>query len=50
MSRKQATTYWHVLVPQNLNKAVEDSVLKGEFSTKSEVIRDSVRKRIQEIK
>ena len=41
---------WHLEVPKHLNKQLEDYLQnpKSQFKTKSEFIRDAVRKRLRE--
>ena len=40
---------WHVLVPKILDDALEEAVGKDTHSTKSDFVRDAVRRRLEEM-
>lgn len=41
--------FWNVQVTKSLDDAVEDAVKKGSFVTKSDLIRVSVREKLEEL-
>lgn len=46
---EQEKTKWIVTVPISLNEAVNEAILKDSHATKSEFVRDAVRRRLEEM-
>ena len=46
---EQEKTKWIVTVTASSNKAVEQAILRDSHSTKSEFVRDAVRRRLEEM-
>jgi Arc/MetJ-type ribon-helix-helix transcriptional regulator len=46
---EQEKTKWIVTVPVSLNEAVDQAILKDSHATKSEFVRDAVRRRLEEM-
>lgn len=49
MEGKGKLTYWSVPVNISLNKALEEAIEKAGYRTKTEFIRDAVRRRLEEL-
>jgi len=49
MERNGKLTYWSVPVNRLLNKALEEAIEKAGYRTKTEFIRDAVRRRLEEL-
>lgn len=49
MEGKNDLTYWNVPVNRMLNKALEEAIEKAGYRTKTEFIRDAVRRRLEEL-
>lgn len=49
MGKNEKIAIWNLQVPRPLDEAVEKAILSNFHLTKSEFIRDAVRKRLEEI-
>jgi len=49
MEGKSGLTYWNVPVNRQLNKALEEAIRLAGYMTKTEFIRDAVRRRLEEL-
>ena len=49
MEGKDDLTYWNVPVNRILNKALEEAIKLAGYRTKTEFIRDAVRRRLEEL-
>ena len=49
MEGKNDLTYWNVPVNIPLNKALEEAIKLAGYRTKTEFIRDAVRRRLEEL-
>jgi metal-responsive CopG/Arc/MetJ family transcriptional regulator len=49
MEGKNDLTYWNVPVNRMLNKALEEAIKLAGYRTKTEFIRDAVRRRLEEL-
>lgn len=49
MEGKNDLTYWNVPVNRMLNKALEDAIKLAGYRTKTEFIREAVRRRLEEL-
>jgi len=49
MEGKNDHTYWNVPVNRPLNDALEEAIEKAGYRTKTEFIRDAVRRRLEEL-
>ena len=49
MERKGGPAYWNVPVNRPLNDALEEAIKKAGYRTKTEFIRDAVRRRLEEL-
>ncbi|GAH88820.1 unnamed protein product [marine sediment metagenome] len=49
MDGKEDLTYWSVPVNISLNKALEEALKLAGYRTKTEFIRDAVRRRLEEL-
>jgi Arc/MetJ-type ribon-helix-helix transcriptional regulator len=42
-------TFWNIPIPKSLDRAVEKAVEAGKYSTKSDLVRDGVRRILKEL-
>jgi Arc/MetJ-type ribon-helix-helix transcriptional regulator len=49
MSRSKTLVYWNVPVPKPLDKAVEDAVICDSHVSKSDLIREAVREKLEKM-
>ena len=49
MSRTKQLVYWNIPVPKPLDKAVEDAVNSDSHVSKSDLIREAVREKLQKM-
>jgi Arc/MetJ-type ribon-helix-helix transcriptional regulator len=49
MSKKKGNTRWNVPVPRTLDDALEEAVRLDTHSTKSDFVRDAVRRKLEEM-
>jgi metal-responsive CopG/Arc/MetJ family transcriptional regulator len=43
------TTFWCIISPKTLDDALEKAVQEGTYRTKSDLVRDAVRRRLEEL-
>lgn len=49
MGDKKHVTYWNIPVPRPLNKALEEAIKRDWHRTKTEFIREVVRRKLEEM-
>ena len=49
MSKKKGNTRWNIPVPHTLDEALEEAVRLDTHSTKSDFVRDAVRRKLEEM-
>lgn len=49
MDNKKRSTHWNIPVPKVLDDALEEAVRRDMHSTKSDFVRDAVRRRLEEM-
>ena len=50
MEGKNDLTYWNVPVNRILNKSLEEAIKLAGYRTKTEFIRDAIRRRLEELR
>lgn len=48
-TKKKRSTRWNIPVPKVLDEALEEAVRRDTHSTKSDFVRDAVRRRLEEM-
>ena len=49
LGKRKDLTYWNIPVPRALDQAVEEAVKRGMHVSKSDLVRDAVRRLLREI-
>jgi len=49
MPKNSSLVWWSLLVPKDLDKKVREAIKRGYYASKSDLIRDAVRKIIAEL-